>query len=145
MTMWLAGRWSPPHWLEPSLVQELANANQSFPQSVKLHRPVAEARRILREQQRESPQVPIQRTLSRALEPLFFREDLGTTIFKRLEKWASRPPSSQALAGCSWQALKECLFPAPSCMASLDAAHAGWGEDDGAAGSTGQHLLHIRM
>eukprot|EP00959_Pyramimonas_sp_CCMP1952_P422205 8844424-Pyramimonas_sp.AAC.1 len=43
----------------------------------------------------------------------FFEENLGDTIFKRVEMWTAAPLSPQAKAACSWKMLNECLSALP--------------------------------
>eukprot|EP00959_Pyramimonas_sp_CCMP1952_P176332 3684694-Pyramimonas_sp.AAC.1 len=90
MKLWMQDKWELEHWIEPSFVQELADADNGFSSSRRLARPVALALDALREAQMlqvvaGGPVVPIQRTISRWLEVELFQENLGDTIFKRME------------------------------------------------------------
>eukprot|EP00959_Pyramimonas_sp_CCMP1952_P402667 8437865-Pyramimonas_sp.AAC.1 len=39
MKLWMQDKWGPEHWIEPSFIQELADADNGFSSSRRLARP----------------------------------------------------------------------------------------------------------
>ena len=94
-------------------VSELVVAVQGFQDSDRFREPVRLARKAVAEERKAHPTVKIQRVFFEGSGAQIFKDELESTIVKRISSWTTRPPTAQALRGISWDRLKARLLSAP--------------------------------